>query len=242
MVHASNPLATLAQTIVQMPSMAGEYQHLVRDSGPLRHLTYMQDIRWWLEPAIFADVHGPPGTGKSYTLSALLRATRRRELSERIVQSREDLVATIASTYDTAWRDKGVLGLTVPPVAKLRAAVQLAPFSKGRTLLPLVLASGSSTLTTPVRAATDVVSSLRPLGPADVVWAALQADLVYWRTVTAELRRLLSAPVAPPPEPDVVVLDSSPCGIRRLTAVRVPRAPGSERTSPTPNSSWLAAA
>lgn len=83
----------------------------------------------------------------------------------------------------------------------------------------------------------------RSLGAAAVRRAELDADLAYWRGTADELWKLLSTPVeAAPDVADVVVLDTSPCGIRRLSAVRVPRAPGAKRSSPVPESSELAAA
>lgn len=72
--------------------------------------------------------------------------------------------------------------------------------------------------------------------------ADLDVDLAYWRRTADDLWRMLSTSVVVAPDlADVVVLDSSPCGIRRLTAVRVPRAPDFERTSPVPSSILLAA-
>lgn len=74
-------------------------------------------------------------------------------------------------------------------------------------------------------------------------WLALVTESRYWRRAADELWRLISVTAQAAPEPTApVVLDTSPCGIRRLTAVRVPRAPGCASTTSFPNSSALAAA
>lgn len=73
-------------------------------------------------------------------------------------------------------------------------------------------------------------------------WLALVTESRYWRRAADELWRLMSVTAQVAPEPTTaVVLDTSPCGIRRLTAVRIPRAPGCPTPS-FPNSSALAAA
>lgn len=232
-VKPPNPLVTLAEKVFMVNSMAGENEHLLRT--PIWEWSDIptDDIVYW-------GGHGPiiglSGSGKSATLSALLDADRRVLLYDRALASAAAHMQLISrSELD---RDSKRL------LADLRREARRVRADEDRasSRLPST-APGFPEIPTPARAADHDVDSHRFLGLAIAVYAALRAGLAYWRRATAELRRLLSASAGLPAEPmDLVVLDSSPCGIRRLTAVRVPRAPGQGRTSPVPESSLLAAA
>ncbi|MEU5372840.1 hypothetical protein ABZ362_28405 [Streptomyces sp. NPDC005951] len=232
-VKPSNPLVALAEKVFMVHSMAGENEHLLRT--PIWEWSAMStdDIVFWggNQPII-----GPPGSGKSATLSALLHADRRVFLYDRALASATAQLQLI-SRSELDRDSKRLMADLRREARRVRAAEDRAS-----SRLPCT-ASGFPEFPTPARAAGHDVDSSRLLELAIAVYAALRAGLAYWRRATDELRRLLSASAGVPAEPgDLVVLDSSPCGIRRLTAVRVPRAPGSGRTSPVPESSLLAAA
>lgn len=86
-------------------------------------------------------------------------------------------------------------------------------------------------------------STCTPIPARSALWPGPADEAAYWRRAADVLWRLLSLPEHLFAEPvEVVVLDTSPCGIRRLTAVRVPRAPGCACTPSIPHVSVLAAA
>ncbi|MGW4359635.1 hypothetical protein ACWEKU_12910 [Streptomyces californicus] len=236
-VKPSNPLVTLAQKVFMVNSMAGENEHLLRTSIWQWPTLSTDDFVCWEDSESTREylyVGGSPGSGRWSTLTALLRADRQVQLYDRALAS--------------AIAHMGVLsrpkldGDSKRLMADARCGARHVRAAEGRTLSRL-RRSIALEYSTPARAADHDVDSSRLLGLAIAVYAALRAGLAYWRRATAELRRLLSASAGVPAEPaDLVVLDSSPCGIRRLTAVSVPRAPGSGRTSPVPEWNFLAAA
>ncbi|WP_139061957.1 hypothetical protein [Streptomyces sp. W007] len=222
--------------------MAGENQHLVQPSaahGPPTRLQSLMEL--WGKKRVTLTAH--TGGGKSRVLLALLRAEQQRHRYEEVERTFSTALALAWNSAQDHWRNaEDNTEFRLLTVFALRMAVPPPQAAEGRALLPPVT-SGSPALTPRARAMTYVSSPHGLLGMAVAIWSALHAGLGYWRRATAELRRLFSAPAVLSAEPaDLVVLDSSPCGIRRLTAVRVPRAPGSRRTSAVPNSSLLAAA
>ncbi|MEW2174459.1 hypothetical protein AB0935_31765 [Streptomyces sp. NPDC007027] len=236
-VKPSNPLVTLAEKVFMDNSMAGENEHLLRTSFWQWPTISPDGFAFWEDSERFRETFvytGPPGSGKSATLAAVLRADRQAKLYDQaLVRAFARMKVVGRSKLD---RDSKRL------IADVRRQARHVPAAEDHTssrLRPSVFLEYS----TPAGAPDHDVDSYRFLGLAIAVYTALRAGLAYWRRATAELRRLLSASAGLPAEPmDLVVLDSSPCGIRRLTAVRVPRAPGSGRTSPVPESSLLAAA
>ncbi|MFF3974973.1 hypothetical protein ACFYZ6_34685 [Streptomyces rubiginosohelvolus] len=229
----------LAEKVFMVNSMAGENEHLLRTSIWQWPSISTDDFVCWedSEPTRETFVYtGPPGSGKSAMLAAVLHADRQAKLFDQALARAVAHVTVVGrSKLD---RDSKRL------MADLRREAKRVCAAEDRTSSRLPsTASGIPEIPTPPRAAGQDVDFSRLLGSAIAVYAALRAGLAYWRRATAELRRLLSASAGVPAEPvDLVVLDSSPCGIRRLTAVRVPRAPGQGRTSPVPESILLAAA
>ncbi|MGW8487440.1 hypothetical protein [Streptomyces sp. NPDC055886] len=237
-VKPSNPLVTLAEKVFMVSSMAGENEHLLRPSiwqwptistdGSIAFWEGNERIR---ETFVF---NGPPGSGKSAMLAAVLGADRRAQFYD------QALASAIAHMNVVSRPKLDRDGKRL--MADARRAARHVRAAEDRTSSRL-RRSIFLEYSTPAGGTDHDVDSSRLLGLAIAVYAALRAGLAYWRRATAELRRLLSASAGVPAEPvDLVVLDSSPCGIRRLTAVRVPRAPGQGRTSPVPESSLLAAA
>lgn len=215
---ASPVLAELARQIITFPRVAGESQHLLEP----RLVRWRRVVSEWREEPFSFNV----GSGKSMLLAAL-SAERRWERTRRVVvHSRSELESWLRRTYSRA-RDWPTEPSTMerPPLLS-----SIPPFGGP--------AEGA------VRRIAGVVEWCRSLWSAeDADWAARIADLAYWRRTADELWQLLSTRVGPPREPaEVVILESSPCGIRRLTAVRVPRAPGSWRAPSIPNVSVIAAA
>lgn len=238
-VKPSNPLVTLAEKVFMVNSMAGENEHLLRTPIWQWPTISTDGFAFWEDSERFRETFvytGPPGSGKSATLAAVLHADRQAKLYDQALARAVARMKVVGrSKLD---RDSKRL------IADVRRRARHVPAAEDRasSRLPST-APGFPEIPTPARAADHDVDSYRFLGLAIAVYAALRAGLAYWRRATAELRRLLSASAGVPAEPaDLVVLDSSPCGIRRLTAVRVPRAPGQGCTSPVPESSLLAAA
>ncbi len=223
--YSAAMLASLARQIVSDPSMAGEQWHVVAPPRLLELPPLGWDGNNLLKNDLLLLRH--LGGGKSITLA--LHAEREWRRRHQLVQSRNDLLAAIRTAYASA---------------HAYAENEWIRAIKRRASLPSTIPSSLPSLTAPLRAtARAVVELLQSLLPAVATLPMLQADMAYWRRTAEELWRLQSTSVDRPPEPgDAVVLESSPCGIRRLTAVRVPRAPGSVRTSPIPDSSSLAAA
>ncbi len=212
-VTAPPALAALAQRIFYSPWMAGESQHLL--SG--LHLHPLMAL--WRT----VEIRPGAGRGESSTLRAALSAERRWERTRSSFLMRSTLTSLHAVASD--WT-------TGPATFERRPRLSSVPPFDGP-------AAGWA-----VRVTAGVVEWCRSLWSAEAAdWAALVADLAYWRRTADELWELLSTRVGLPPEPaEAVILESSPCGIRRLTAVRVPRAPGSWRAPSIPNLSVLAAA
>ncbi|WP_159103737.1 hypothetical protein [Streptomyces anulatus] len=205
-------MADLAQQIFDFPSCAGEYQHLLTT-------TFSE----WAERYLVAGYGLPLSdyqerlsgwSQRASALGAALRAERR----WRTLQAQSQIRASLWRSFE--FQGDGHLFSS----DHISVEVQASSTWSGR--------------------ARRYVPPRSFLCEAELEQQAdLNADLAYWRHTADELWRLLSTPVELTPDlVDVVVLDSSPCGIRRLTAVRVPRAPGSGRTTPIPSSSLLAAA
>ncbi|MFI1786663.1 hypothetical protein [Streptomyces rubiginosohelvolus] len=236
-VKPPNPLATLAELVFLDPSLAGENEHLVQTWMRFPWPDIWRKSSYCERTARIGKLfrfNSPAKSGKSVTLSALLHADRQAQLFDQAMAraiAHMDVVSRPKLDRDS----KRLMADARPGARHVRAAED----RRSSRLRPSIFLDYS----TPAPAFDHDVDSSRLLGLAIAVYAALRAGLAYWRRATAELRRLLSASAGVPAEPgDLVVLDSSPCGIRRLTAVRVPRAPGSGRTSPVPESSLLAAA
>ncbi|MFD5695320.1 hypothetical protein [Streptomyces rubiginosohelvolus] len=235
-VKRPDSLADLAEQVFRDPSVAGENEHLVLSPALLQWRTSWPSDFFVVEERLINlfRFNSPAESGKSATLAAMLRADRQVQLYDRAL-------ASAIAHMDVVSRPKlDRDGKRLMADARRASRhVRAAEDRRSSRLRPSIFLNYS----TPASATDHDVDSSRLLGLAIAVYAALRAGLAYWRRATAELRRLLSASVGVPAEPaDLVVLDSSPCGIRRLTAVRVPRAPGQGRTSPVPESSLLAAA
>ncbi|MFB7082562.1 hypothetical protein [Streptomyces sp. NPDC056308] len=88
--------------------------------------------------------------------------------------------------------------------------------------------AGDQTQHGPLAHTLDGADGAAPSADEPIDWSALVNEISYWRAAAVEAWRTLSPPVRFPATDDVLeaALDTSPCGIRRLSAVRVPRAPG----------------
>ncbi|MFB6667892.1 hypothetical protein [Streptomyces parvus] len=242
-VKRPDSLADLAEQVILDPSVAGENEHLVQT---------WSDFQWsvWNVPVHFEgsdrscsgyeqfierlNFDGPDS--RAVKLKALLHAERQVQLYDRAIAGAIARMSVV--DRKSMHRDSKRLMDDLR-----RVAVTHAHPPERRAPLPLFSAPSLPERTELASATDHDVDSLRFMGLALAVWSALHAGLAYWRRAAVELGRLLSATAGLSAAPtDLVVLDSSPCGIRRLTAVRVPRAPGSGRTSPVPESSLLAAA
>ncbi|MEV3896539.1 hypothetical protein [Streptomyces anulatus] len=219
----------MAAQIITSLSAASENCHSLetRAPGPAQ-----PDVTWWPGPGIqfegnerLTNAYPEFLQLKTHTINAALRAERRWRHKRLEVKSRTELISATRELFESS------------------AVRAHSEFVAGLAGLPPIFTSGLGPLNAYVQGAEEAIDSLRVSGSADADWASLQADLAYWRRTADELWRVLNVLEALPAESDdVVFLDTAPCGIRRLTAVRVPRAPGSGRTTPVPSSSLLAAA
>ncbi|OKJ10538.1 hypothetical protein AMK21_30055 [Streptomyces sp. CB00316] len=217
---ANYALSTLADRIIASPSHAGE-SHRFLETPPTGSWRYE-----WSEDISMSDFVVHDGQQR---LSAALYAERILMRTKVEIRSRKNLLSELRALFKAA---------------RGRAEIHDGPtrFSVDHVALPPVFTSGAPCLNRLTRGP-RAVDSRHTLVSAATDWASLQTGLAYWRRTADELWRALAAPMAPLAEPeDIVSLDTAPCGIRRLSAVLVPRAPGAERTSPVPESSLLAAA
>ncbi|MDX3342561.1 hypothetical protein V5N34_27505 [Streptomyces baarnensis] len=243
-VDTSATLTALAHQVFSDPSMAGESSRFLALWDPRRPepLTVKAELllgfdlgkidrTYELRPILHHIGSGKSGVWTHF--AAAMRAERRwADLQRRAIQARSDVVAVLALTRSLA----KVIPQAVPTAMAARPKARRAFFSP-------VLTSGIPALNAMVQGTRETIESLRVLTAVEADWSSLQADLTYWRRAADELWRLVTGLVVPPPKPaEVVFLDTAPCGISRLTGVRVPRAPGSGRTTPIPSSSLLAAA
>lgn len=223
---SASPLAALAKRIMSYPILAGENRRFLKASPRV------VPSLWWVPgKPLSVTWTGNPQTLDGQTLASALQAERNWRRTKASIQSRAALVSAIRDAYtsirNSADRSMGTRAF------------------EPRASLSLAITSGVPALNSLRYGLGKVEESLRTLLPADTAqtWEALHAEEAHWRRAADALWRVLTTPATLPPEPGTaVILQSSPCGIRRLTAVRVPRAPGSERTSPIPNSSSLVAA
>lgn len=212
---SDTPVADLAQQIFDFPPCAGEYQRLLTT-------TFSE----WAERCLVAG-YGLPLSDCQERMSDLvallqrpsaLGAALRAERRWRTLQAQSQIRASLWRSFE--FQGDGDLFSSDLIVVEVQASSTRSGRARG------YVPPGAFVCEAELEQQAD-----------------LNADLVYWRRTADELWRLLSNPVKLTPDlVDVIVLDSSPCGIRRLTAVRVPRAPGSGRTMPIPSSSLLAAA
>lgn len=228
----ASALTILAKQVLSDPYMAGENWSLLETAG---QVTLHPGIVGWerndritnesFEIGLFVH-NGSHSTLFLRTLTEALRAERRWRTARETLKSWGRPASGVIDLRALAVAQRPT---NVEPVERyaLLASIRTSGIPALNALAPEGLAA----------------PSLPTFGPTVTDLASVQADLAYWRRTADELWRVLDAPVATPPETsDVVLLDTAPCGIRRLTAVRVPRAPGSERTSQIPNSNLLAAA
>lgn len=243
-VDTSATLTTLAHQVFSDPSMAGESSRFLALWDPTRpeplrvkaelllgfNLGKVDRTYEW-RPIVHHTGAGKSGAWAHF--AAAMSAERIwADLQKRAVRARSDFVAALALARPRA----KVVRRAVPKAFAARPKVRRASLSP-------VLTSGIPALNAMVQGTRKAIESLRTFTAVEADWSSLQADLAYWRRAADELWRLVAGMVAPLPEPaEVVFLDTAPCGISRLTGVRVPRAPGSGRTTPIPSSSLLAAA
>lgn len=244
--NTSAAVTSLVRRTFADPSMAGESHRFLALSAPVSSETARTEPQaharsdCWL--TIDSDkldrniaerrlVVSYTGSGKSWSyLDAALRAERRWREMRRATQDRVDFCVALPIRIPKAVRRTAPKAFAASPIGR---HVSLSP----------VLTSGIPALNARVQGVRQAIGALREFGSVEADWASLQADLAYWRRTADELWRLVAGPADPPQDSvEVIFVDSAPCGIRRLTAVRVPRAPGSGRPSPNPNSLLLAAA
>ncbi len=231
-------LGSLASLIITRPDLAGENGRLLDTSRaslsgwPAQWSTQRLSVQGLVMLDGQHTTRSMMMDGQRRMAGAALHAERMWQQADLEIRSRAELMSSLWDLYSTS------RGSELP----VRPAPHAESF-EDRAALPAVFSSSVPTLNALARGLRSIDDVLWPFRPAGADWSSLQADRVYWRRTADELWRELTVSLALPDKPDaVVLLDTSPCGIRRLTAVRVPRAPGSGRTTPIPSTTVLAAA